>query len=79
MQSASCPACRKNVLNVVAEQIPIQDSLSPAKWSGMAYLCPWCRAILSVQTNPMTLFSDIVLELANAMGKKPGAPGTGIL
>jgi hypothetical protein len=59
-----CPACDKSISTVTYKNIKIQSGVSGAQsLHGVAYNCPLCRAILSVQADPVILNADLVAQL----------------
>ena len=54
-----CPKCEKILTSVQTEDITIDFGISKA-WKGFSHACPFCRHVLSVEINPLTLKEDII-------------------
>jgi len=59
-----CPNCQAPIAHVNVEPIPIQFGLKPFR--GVAYTCPECSAILSVQPDPGAVQNALLQALAQA-------------
>jgi len=60
--NATCPVCKAVVTRVVAGHVTVEVPGGDG-WNGIAYSCPACRTLLSIQIDPVALKSDIVDEL----------------
>ena len=66
--SGKCPNCGHIVSKVDTEHLTI--GVPPKRtWHGISYVCTECRAVLSVQIDPVALKSDIVKELLQKLKK----------
>jgi hypothetical protein len=61
-----CPKCETTVRNVVIEDVDVHVGFTPS-WKGISYLCPSCRAVLSVAIDPVALKSDIINGVVNRL------------
>jgi len=68
MNTGKCHHCDRVVLNVLVEAITVNEGFTPA-WKGASFLCPYCRAILSVGLDPIALKTDIVNEVVKRLGR----------
>lgn len=59
MSTGRCPKCEKPLSSVRFEEIDITFNGSPA-WKGVAYICPVCSTILSVQIDPIAIQTDVL-------------------
>jgi uncharacterized protein with PIN domain len=57
-----CPKCDGVVNNVHAEAVTIKTGPmgTGRAYNGVSYLCPLCRAVLSVSIDPLALKADTV-------------------
>jgi hypothetical protein len=58
-----CPKCGKLIGTVNIKDITVNAGINRNRWNGIAYMCPFCQAILSVAIDPIALKSDIVDEI----------------
>jgi hypothetical protein len=59
-----CPACDQPISTALCESIQIQASgFSGYALRGVAYLCPVCRAALSVNADPLALVDETVARI----------------
>ena len=58
-----CPKCDRIVIEVRADEISIGG-----RWHGVSYNCPFCFTILSVAVDPVSLKTDTVAEIEDALG-----------
>ena len=65
MNTGKCPHCSAVLEKILVEDISLNDDKQP-RWRGFSYLCPSCKAVLSVQMNPLALNFDLLTEI-----KKP--------
>ncbi len=56
---ASCSGCKNPLSCVRGEHITVQTATK--NWNGIAYVCPSCDAVISVEIDPIALKSDIVM------------------
>lgn len=66
MTHAKCPHCDQIVTQVEGLDVPVTVSHRP-QWQGLAYACPHCHKILSVQVNPFLLNNELVADLLKAL------------
>lgn len=67
--AGNCPKCEKALGRVTIEQIDAYNQSGNA-FNAVAYLCPHCRSVLSVEIDPLALKSDIVKDLVKALKKR---------
>lgn len=60
--AGKCPGCGAFITNVRIEGVDAASSGGPT-WRGLAYCCPYCSTIISVQIDPIAIKADIVKEL----------------
>jgi hypothetical protein len=58
--AGKCSNCDAMLNSVRLEHISVQGNKS---WHGVAYLCPFCSALLSVQIDPVAIQSDTVSSI----------------
>lgn len=63
-----CPSCDKVLSSVNFDEVNVK-SLGSQTWRGTAFLCPFCRHILSVQIDPIAIKSDLIDELLRRLGR----------
>jgi hypothetical protein len=71
MNTGKCPYCQKAIIQIEVEDVDVTVLHQP-RYKGFAYLCPACRAVLSVQLNPLALETDTVNRVAQSLQKQPG-------
>jgi hypothetical protein len=54
MNSGKCPKCEKELTYVLTEKMPIH-ALMDKKWRGISYVCPFCKLILGVSIDPLSI------------------------
>ena len=59
INTGKCPKCEKVVTSVRIEDVNVAVGFQP-KWQGIAYCCPSCNTMLSVQIDPVALKTDII-------------------
>ena len=69
MNTGKCPKCDRLLTSVQVENINVTES-GRTRWKGGSFLCPYCRAILSVGLDPLALKADIVSEILKGLGRK---------
>lgn len=59
--TAKCPSCGKLVSQVHFEEVNAQQGLfdQGTALRSLAYVCPECRTVLSVQIDPIAVRSDV--------------------
>ena len=67
--SGKCPKCEKIIGRVTIDQIDALTQRGDA-FNAVSYLCPHCRAVLSVQIDPLSLKADTVEDLLRALKKR---------
>ena len=66
--TAKCPRCDKLVNKVYFEDVlAVMGSFDVAGIRSIAYLCPECRSVLSVQIDPIAIRSEIVKQVDQAV------------
>lgn len=71
MNSGKCPYCKKTISKVYVEAITIEQApLSQgAAYKGVTYLCPGCRAVLSVSMDQISLKQDTISGVVDRLRK----------
>jgi len=64
MMSNKCPKCQNSLHRAVINDISL-DVPGGKTWRGLAYVCPDCDTILSVQMDPIALKSDTIEGIAS--------------
>jgi hypothetical protein len=59
MNTGKCPKCERAIAKVDHEPV-IVGSYPKNEWNGISYICPHCRTVLSVQIDPISIYSDIM-------------------
>jgi hypothetical protein len=68
MSVGKCPSCKSVVSKVQTEYVDI--GVAPSKtWKGISYLCPSCKAILSVAIDPVCLADETADDVVNRLSK----------
>ena len=62
---AQCHKCDNPLSYVNLENMSIHAK--PQNWHGVAYVCPYCRSVLSVAIDPITLKNDTVTEIVDRL------------
>lgn len=62
MNTGKCPKCDGLPTSILAESINISVNFQP-KWKGVAFLCPYCRAILGTGIDPLAIKADIIAAI----------------
>ncbi len=58
--SAKCPSCGNLINRVHFEEVNAEPGFfSYGAWRSIAFLCPQCRVVLSVQIDPIAIRTDI--------------------
>jgi hypothetical protein len=60
--------CQKIIASATVENIPIRSGVQ-LSYHGVSYLCPHCRAVLSVSFDPFSMNADGVSRLQKALRK----------
>ncbi len=64
--AAICPEC-----NAMVSHLNIQEMTSAAlfgtEWRTIAFLCPTCQKILSIQIDPIAIKTDIINAIIDAV------------
>jgi len=63
-----CPKCEATLSTVHAKSIIVRARRDD--WRGIAYVCPSCRSILSVQIDPLATQNDLVAKIVKSLGGK---------
>jgi hypothetical protein len=62
-----CPSCDKITSRAKCRVIEVQpDGLDGLSLRGIAYSCPLCSAVWSVQTDPFSLNAEIIAQIKKA-------------
>jgi hypothetical protein len=58
-----CSSCNRTISTAKCRVIQIQpDGLDGLSLRGVAYSCPLCQAVLSVQADPLSLNADLLAQ-----------------
>lgn len=68
MHTGKCPHCQNTVASAEVETITINAG-GQASYKGVSYLCPNCRAVLSVSMDQIALNEDLKTRLLKALAK----------
>ena len=68
--TGKCPKCEKPVGQVYIASIDAKLGLSGRGYQAVSYQCPHCQSVLGVQMDPISLKTDIVREVAKALGRQ---------
>jgi len=68
MMTGKCPKCGNSLERVNAGRVNVMSQNQTA-WLGVAYLCPFCAAILGVGADPAVLKGEIVQEVADKIAR----------
>lgn len=61
---AKCPACNTYISHLNLEKMT-SSAFMGETWNTIAYVCPFCQKIISVQIDPIAIKTDIVNEIKN--------------
>jgi hypothetical protein len=67
LHSGKCPKCDKVVSYAKLESIDLK--IGGAGYKGISYVCPSCRAVLSVSLDHIALTTDIAEAVARRLGR----------
>jgi len=67
VHTGQCPHCKTKISRSVVETITIDGGDSSYK--GVTYLCPHCRAVLTVSMDQIALNADLVNRLLKVFRK----------
>lgn len=63
-----CPSCDKVIPRAKCKVIEVQaDGLDGLSLRGLAYSCPLCSAVLSVQADPWAVNADLVAQIKKVL------------
>lgn len=65
-----CPRCEQDITHINMEEITGKAS-SQKSWKCIAYTCPQCSTLISVQMNPLTLQTDILNGVRALLSAQP--------
>ena len=57
-----CPHCEQNISRLNLEEMS-SSAFMGTQWNTIAYVCPMCQKIISVQIDPIAIKTDIVNAL----------------
>lgn len=67
--TGKCPSCGKLLSEIHFEEVSAAPGFfSQGAWRSLAYLCPHCRAVLSVQIDPIAVRSEVFEHVDQAVG-----------
>lgn len=66
-----CPKCEKSLDHVDIDAISAGDKMSGPLHHAISYVCPFCKTILGVAIDPISLKVDTVREILQGLGVKP--------
>lgn len=64
-----CPHCDKPIMTVTMEEVEGRV-LFGKTWRCVAYGCPLCQKVISVEIDPIALKTDILSGVAQLLGKR---------
>lgn len=64
---AKCPSCSAVITYVSYNGVEARQSFGSNKLASVAYCCPACDAVLSVQADPVAIKTDTVKALLKAL------------
>ena len=64
--AGKCPKCDRRVSNVEVEDVEVKVGFQP-KWHGVSFVCPYCKTILGVGIDPISLKADTVSEVVEKL------------
>ena len=63
-----CPSCQRTISRAKCRVIEVQpDGLEGLSLRGIAYSCPLCSAVLSVQADPYAVNADLAAQIKKAL------------
>jgi hypothetical protein len=65
---ADCPKCNHSLSGVDSEHMTVFSGMQ--QWNGIAYSCPACHVLLSVEIDPVALKADIVAEVTASVRRE---------
>jgi hypothetical protein len=68
VHTGKCPHCQKKIASAEVETIDINAG-TQRSYKGVSYLCPHCRAVLSVSMDQLALNEDLKIRLLKALGR----------
>lgn len=66
--NGKCPKCEAVVSRAIVNTLDL-DVIGGTSYLGVAYSCPACQTVLSVQMDPMALTAAIVTDVVAALRK----------
>jgi hypothetical protein len=72
MHAGKCPKCDKQIGYTLVQQVNIKSGPlgTGTETLGASFQCPFCRAVLSVGIDPISLKTDIVNEILRELRKR---------
>ena len=64
-----CPKCNAELKSVNVRAIEINAPADPP-WNGLAYECPQCRCLLSVELDPVSLKAETVNQIVHEVRRR---------
>lgn len=58
-----CPKCDGVITSVKLKPLEARQEGTSIRWHAVAYSCPTCNSVLSVQMDPLALKADTVKEV----------------
>ncbi|WP_423459946.1 hypothetical protein [Ottowia sp. VDI28] len=65
-----CPRCEQDITQIDMKEITGTAS-GPKHWKCIAYTCPHCSTLISVQMNPLALKNDILSGVQALLAAQP--------
>lgn len=65
-----CPRCEQHIAEIRMEEITGKANPQRA-WKCIAYTCPHCSTLISVQMNPLALKTDILNGVQALLAAQP--------
>jgi len=69
IHAGECPKCGRVVSTCRIENVTALAGIGGASYKAISYSCNSCKAILSVQMDPIALENDVVNRLLKALKK----------
>ncbi|GLQ48843.1 hypothetical protein GCM10010872_02920 [Dyella flava] len=67
---SKCPKCEMTISRFRMERIKAQESGSALLWNCLAYNCPHCGTVVSMQIDPILVRDEIVAEVKASLSRQ---------
>lgn len=64
-----CPKCEKSIATFSLHRIESQEGIMGPKTKTTVHCCPFCKSVLSVETDPQLFKAEIVREVLKGLGR----------